>query len=60
MAEHEIKREPQQTQPRSKYDEIVEQWFSDSFRDSRLANDTETWNLVHTAKEELKRRLAKS
>jgi hypothetical protein len=59
--EHEIKREPQQQQSRqSNTDAIVEQWFNDSFRNSRLGNDTETWNLVHQAKEELKQRLRKA
>lgn len=41
-------------------DELVDRWFADSFQGSRLANETETWNLVFAAKEDLKRRLAAS
>ena len=51
-------REPVQQQ-RTKTDEIVDAWFGE-FAGSRLGNDTETWNLVAQAKEELKRRLAKA
>lgn len=36
----------------------VDQWFGDSFRGTRLGNDTELWNLVFQAKEDLKQRLA--
>jgi hypothetical protein len=38
------------------HDEI-DRWFQESFVNTRLGNDTETWNLVHAAKEDLKRRL---
>jgi hypothetical protein len=37
----------------------IDRWFQDSFHGTRLGNDTETWNLVHAAKEELKQRLGK-
>jgi hypothetical protein len=32
---------------------IVEQWFNESFRDSVVARDTEVWNAVHKAKDDL-------
>lgn len=41
-------------------DILIDQWFLESFGGSRVAQSTETWNLVHAAKEELKRRLAAS
>lgn len=37
----------------------IDSWFDDSFRGTSLGNDTDTWNLVHGAKEELKRRLSR-
>ncbi len=39
-------------------DALVERWFFESFHGSPVARSTEAWNLVHAAKEELKRRLA--
>ena len=39
-------------------DDLVEHWFFETFHGSALARSTETWNAVHGAKEELKRRLA--
>ena len=39
-------------------DAIVERWFFESFHGSPVARSTEAWNVVHGAKEELKRRLA--
>lgn len=36
---------------------LVDQWHFEAFHDSCVARDTEVWNLVHCAKEELKRRL---
>ena len=39
-------------------DALVEHWFFDTFHGSLVARSTETWNAVHAAKEELKRRLA--
>ena len=38
-------------------DAIVEHWFFEAFHGSLVARSTETWNHVHGAKEELKRRL---
>ena len=39
-------------------DDLVEHWFFEAFHGSAVARSTETWNAVHGAKEELKRRLA--
>lgn len=39
-------------------DDLVEHWFFETFHGSAIARSTETWNAVHGAKEELKRRLA--
>ena len=39
-------------------DDLVERWFFEAFHGSAIARSTETWNAVHAAKEELKRRLA--
>ena len=39
-------------------DDLVEHWFFEAFHGSAVARSTETWSAVHTAKEELKRRLA--
>jgi hypothetical protein len=39
---------------------IVDRWFADAFHGSPLGNQTELWNLVHGAKEDLKRRLSKA
>lgn len=41
-------------------DDLVEHWFFEAFHGSAVARSTETWNTVHAAKEELKRRLAAS
>jgi hypothetical protein len=38
---------------------VIDKWFADSFQGTRLGNDTETWNLVFRAKEDLKTRLAR-
>lgn len=38
---------------------IIEQWFAAHFHDSPIARDTELYNLVHAAKEDLKARLTK-
>lgn len=37
---------------------LVDEWHFGAFHGSIVARDTEIWNLVHTAKEELKLRLA--
>lgn len=37
---------------------LIERWFFETFHGSAAARSTETWNLVHGAKEDLKRRLA--
>lgn len=42
----------------SQIDALVEHWFFETFHGSAVARSTETWNTVHAAKEELKRRLA--
>jgi len=39
-------------------DELVEHWFFEAFHGSAIARSTETWNAVHAAKEDLKRRLS--
>ena len=39
-------------------DALVERWFFESFHGSPVARATDVWNVVHDAKEELKRRLA--
>ena len=39
-------------------DALVERWFFESFHGSAVARSTEAWNVVHDAKEELRRRLA--
>ncbi len=39
-------------------DTLVERWFFDAFHGSLVARSTEVWNVVHDAKEDLKRRLA--
>lgn len=39
-------------------DALVERWFFEAFHGSPVARSTETWNHVHAAKDELKRRLA--
>ena len=39
-------------------DELVEHWFFETFHGSAIARSTETWNVVHGAKDELKRRLS--
>ena len=38
-------------------DAVVETWFFESFHGSLVARSTEVWNLVHGAKDDLKRRL---
>ena len=47
-----------QTPPAVDVDALVERWHADAFVGSRLARDTETWNLVHAATQDLKARLA--
>ena len=39
-------------------DALVEHWFFETFHGSLVARSTEVWNAVHSAKEDLKRRLA--
>jgi hypothetical protein len=39
-------------------DAVVEQWFFETFHGSLIARSTEVWNLVHGAKDDLKRRFA--
>jgi len=46
--------------PLPEIDTLVETWFFETFHGSAVARSTETWNLVHAAKEDLKRRLAAS
>lgn len=38
---------------------LIDRWHFEAFHGSAVARDTEVWNLVHRAKEELKRRLAR-
>jgi hypothetical protein len=40
------------------FDALVEAWHADHFPGSAVAQNTETWNLVFAAKEDLKLRLA--
>ncbi len=50
---------PEHETPETKAtDALVERWFFESFHGSPVARSTELWNVVHDAKEELKRRLA--
>jgi hypothetical protein len=42
----------------ARIDDAVERWFADHFPGSAVARDTLSWNVVHKATEELKRRLA--
>jgi hypothetical protein len=37
---------------------IVDQWHFESFQGSIVARETQVWNVVHDAKEDLKRRVA--
>lgn len=37
---------------------LIDRWHFEAFHGSAVARDTEVWNLVHRAKEELKHRLA--
>jgi hypothetical protein len=37
---------------------LIDHWHFEAFHGSCVARDTEIWNLVHRAKEDLKRRLA--
>ncbi len=37
---------------------LIDRWHSESFNSTRLGHDTELWNLVLAAKEDLKSRLA--
>ena len=39
-------------------DALVERWFFEAFQNSVVARATAVWNPVHSAKDELKRRLA--
>ena len=41
-------------------DALVEHWFFEAFHGSPVARSTEVWNIVHAAKEDLKRRLAEA
>lgn len=44
----------------SDLDEKIERWFADHFPNSVVSRSgSEVWNLVHAAKEDLKKRLAK-
>lgn len=36
---------------------IVDEWHFECFHGSAVARDTEVWNLVHAAKDDLKQRL---
>jgi hypothetical protein len=36
---------------------LVDEWHFTSFHGTAAARDTDVWNLIHGAKEELKRRL---
>ncbi len=38
-------------------DQAIDTWFADSFPGSPVARNTECWNRVHEAVQELKRRL---
>ena len=40
-------------------DQLVDRWFIESFHDSLVARDTQIFNQVQAAKDELKRRLSK-
>jgi hypothetical protein len=41
-------------------DRLIDQWFFERFTSTRLGHDTELWNLVLAAKEDLKTRVAAS
>ncbi len=47
-----------QTSILGKIEAIVDQWHFESFQGSVVARETEVWNFVHAAKEDLKRRVA--
>jgi hypothetical protein len=40
-------------------DQLIDHWFIESFYDSLVARDTQIFNQVQAAKDELKRRLSK-
>jgi hypothetical protein len=45
--------------PTGKYlSEIIEAWFRTHFHNSRIAQDTESYNIAHSAKEDLKKLLS--
>ena len=39
-------------------DALVDRWHAEAFAGSIVAQDTESWNLVHAATQDLKTRLA--
>ncbi|MGH6836542.1 MAG: hypothetical protein ACREC9_13600 [Methylocella sp.] len=47
-----------ETQREAETSALIDNWHFDAFHGSRLGMDTEMWNLVATAKEDLKHRLA--
>ena len=47
-----------QTSPQTELDAIVERWHAETFAGSPVARDTEIWNFIHKAKDDLKARLA--
>ncbi len=46
--------------PAHGFDALIDRWHAESFNNTRLGHDTELWNLVLRAKEDLKIRIAAS
>lgn len=46
------------TAPTPLLDELIDHWHRESFGGTELGNHTQIWNLVVSAKEDLKKRLA--
>ena len=45
-------------QPPRDLDALIDRWHAETFSGSAIARDTEIWNLVHAATQDLKARLA--
>jgi hypothetical protein len=50
----EAQRAPVEVVPPSAMDLLIERWFAEHFHGSAVARDTQSWNVVHGAKEALK------
>jgi hypothetical protein len=50
---------PVSPMPTPRLDELIDHWHHESFHGTELGNHTGLWNLVVSAKEDLKKRLAK-